>query len=318
MVSVVVAAYNAERFIATAIDSVLRQTYSNIELIVVNDASTDSTADIVRSYLTDGRNIRLFDMPNNQGVSAARNMAIEAAAGEWIAILDADDRFAPTRIEVLLRFAQQTGVDMVADNLELREFETDLPLGPAFPESWMSSKEEVTTEFLLERDLPGLYRREIGFMKPLLRRRFLVESKITYATDIWAGEDFLLYMECLLHGAQFRLLNEQLYIYGVRRGSASYHRRANVELVKGNRRLLDVVGPKAGRSLQLLEFRGMLLKFEIFKWHCEERRWAAAFRSASGIPASYLLAKIGHAAMRRFGIERGNATEVAFRRMKPS
>ena len=94
-ISAVIPAYNAETYIARAIDSVLAQTCPVDEIIVVDDGSTDKTAGIARSY---GDKVKLIQQPN-AGVSAARNTGIFAATGDWIAFLDADDEWLPNKIE---------------------------------------------------------------------------------------------------------------------------------------------------------------------------------------------------------------------------
>jgi glycosyltransferase involved in cell wall biosynthesis len=96
-VSVVMAAYNAAEYVAESIESVLAQTYTNFELLVVDDASVDATADIVRS-IADPR-VRLLSLPTNSGAAAARNLALRSARAELIAILDADDIAYPKRLE---------------------------------------------------------------------------------------------------------------------------------------------------------------------------------------------------------------------------
>ena len=93
-ISVVIPAYNAEKHIARAIDSVLAQTRPADEVIVVDDGSTDATAEVVRSY---GDKV-IFLQQENAGVSVARNAAIEAATGDWIAFLDADDEWLPEKL----------------------------------------------------------------------------------------------------------------------------------------------------------------------------------------------------------------------------
>ncbi len=95
-VSVVIPAFNAERYIGRAIRSVLVQTRSADEIIVVDDGSTDGTAEAVRSF---GEAVRLIQQPN-AGVSVARNTGIEAAAGDWIALLDADDEWLPEKMKL--------------------------------------------------------------------------------------------------------------------------------------------------------------------------------------------------------------------------
>jgi glycosyltransferase involved in cell wall biosynthesis len=98
-VSVVIPAFNAGRWVARAIDSVLAQDWPNVEVIVVNDGSTDNTDEVCRSY---GERIR-YVRQENAGVSAARNRGIELAEGQLIAFLDADDQFLPSMVSTLVR-----------------------------------------------------------------------------------------------------------------------------------------------------------------------------------------------------------------------
>ncbi len=96
LVSIVIPAYNAYRTLAQTLDSVLAQTYSNIEVIVVNDGSTDGTADVLRAHAD---KVRGIDQPNG-GLARARNTGCRTARGEFIALMDADDLCTPERIAV--------------------------------------------------------------------------------------------------------------------------------------------------------------------------------------------------------------------------
>jgi len=98
LVSVVIAAYNAEAFISDTLKSILAQTYRNFEVIVVDDGSHDQTAEIVRSYAEIDDRIRLIQQENS-GVAASRNLAIQHSSGEYIAPIDADDIWYPKRLE---------------------------------------------------------------------------------------------------------------------------------------------------------------------------------------------------------------------------
>lgn len=102
-VSVVIPAYNAEKYIAEAIDSVLKQTLRPNEIIVVDDGSTDHTAKIIKTYENKVR----YLYQNNSGPSAARNKGIKAAHCEWIAFLDADDTWVPEKLEKQLSLLQR-------------------------------------------------------------------------------------------------------------------------------------------------------------------------------------------------------------------
>ena len=101
LLSTIIPAYNAEKFITRAIDTVIAQTYPNIEIIVVDDGSRDETIALTREKLR--RDFKgqwqVIEFGNNRGVSAARNAALRAASGSWIQSLDADDFLAPTKFE---------------------------------------------------------------------------------------------------------------------------------------------------------------------------------------------------------------------------
>lgn len=111
MISVIIPSYNRASTLPMAINSVLGQTYRDIELILVDDGSTDGTEDLIRS-IRDSR-LRYIKLEKNGGACRARNIGIDAARGEYIAFQDSDDRWHPDKLERQLRFLQENGVDMV-------------------------------------------------------------------------------------------------------------------------------------------------------------------------------------------------------------
>jgi Glycosyl transferase family 2 len=104
-VSVLIPAYNQAQFLGDAIRSVLDQTYSNFELIIVNDASTDNTAEVVGQF--DDARIRCITHEQNRGLSAARNTGIRVASGDLIALLDSDDYYHPDKLKVHIDFLEK-------------------------------------------------------------------------------------------------------------------------------------------------------------------------------------------------------------------
>ncbi|MDR6854118.1 teichuronic acid biosynthesis glycosyltransferase TuaG [Variovorax guangxiensis] len=103
-VSVIIPCFNAARFIAETIESVLAQTYSSFELMVIDDKSTDGSAELVESYARIDPRVRLIRMPKNAGAPAApRNLGLVAARGEWVAFLDADDLWHPRKLELQMQ-----------------------------------------------------------------------------------------------------------------------------------------------------------------------------------------------------------------------
>jgi glycosyltransferase involved in cell wall biosynthesis len=114
LVSVVIGVYNAERYIAEAIDSVLAQDHRPLELIVVDDGSTDGSGDVVRRYPD-----VVYIRQENGGNGSARNTGVAAASGEFLAFLDADDRFTPGKLSLQLRALEEDpGLDLVFGHVQ--------------------------------------------------------------------------------------------------------------------------------------------------------------------------------------------------------
>lgn len=111
LISIIMAAYNAEKTINSAIQSVLTQTYENWELIVIDDCSKDRTVQIVTS-IVDPR-IRVLRNERNSGVSLSRKKGMDAAKGAWIAVLDSDDMWTPDKLQRQIDLADETGANLV-------------------------------------------------------------------------------------------------------------------------------------------------------------------------------------------------------------
>ena len=108
LVSIIMPSYNTAQYIAKTIQSVIRQTYTNWELLIVDDCSTDNTEEIVASYATDSR-IRWMKNDLNCGAAMSRNRALREARGKWIAFLDSDDLWEPQKLERQLAFMRENG-----------------------------------------------------------------------------------------------------------------------------------------------------------------------------------------------------------------
>jgi glycosyltransferase involved in cell wall biosynthesis len=122
-VSVVIPAYNCADFVGAAIESVLTQTHPALEIIAINDGSTDGTEGVLKSF---GTRVRALSQPN-RGMSAARNRGCELANGEWVAFLDADDTWLPEKLEKQLRAGEDPEVGLVYTNRYNIGAKGDLP-----------------------------------------------------------------------------------------------------------------------------------------------------------------------------------------------
>ena len=112
-VSVIVPVYNVEVFLRRCVDSILLQTYPNLEIIIVNDASTDHTLSVIKRYANQDNRIRFIDKQVNGGVSLARNDALHIASGTYLMFVDGDDWLEPHTCEVAIQSCQENKADIV-------------------------------------------------------------------------------------------------------------------------------------------------------------------------------------------------------------
>lgn len=218
-VSVVMPCYNSAAGVRRAIDSVLDQTCVDLELIVVDDASTDSTREIIAAIAKTDWRIQLIFSERNSGPGIARNMGISKATGKWIAFIDSDDWYESERLEILLDAAESDGAMVVADNQffvqenadrpwrQLRKNSTDLP--------W-----HLKPNDLLKGDRWGRIS-NFGLLKPIVQRQFLNDSKIHYDEEIGIAEDFYFLLKCTQRASYTLFVNRPLYNYQFRKGSFS-------------------------------------------------------------------------------------------------
>ena len=109
LVSIITPSCNSAPFIGATIESVLSQTYTDWELIIVDDCSSDNTMEIARHYADRDRRIRLHILDTNSGAAVARNTALAMARGRWVAFLDSDDIWTPEKLETQIRFMTENG-----------------------------------------------------------------------------------------------------------------------------------------------------------------------------------------------------------------
>jgi succinoglycan biosynthesis protein ExoO len=222
-VSFVIAAFNVEHFIETAIRSALEQTRVRVEVIVIDDASTDGTARIVERLFANDARVTLVRCGQNSGPGAARNSALRLARGDWIAILDGDDFLLPGRSRTLLDCAMAMDADIVGDNFERVTIE-GRPTGRfLFNTAQTPFHFHVdTAEFLAANQFLAPCRFSLGAVKVMVRRSFLSEHSITHLQDVPVGEDFHFILSCLLKGASFVVSSSSGYKYRIRPGSQSW------------------------------------------------------------------------------------------------
>jgi glycosyltransferase involved in cell wall biosynthesis len=302
-VSVVIAAYQAAEFVGEAIGSALAQTMPDLEVLVVDDCSTDATWTVLTQWAARDPRVRPLRQARRSGPGAARNAGISAARGTWIAILDADDLFLPERLERLTGTAEARGADLMADNLLMADFASGRSLGLRFRESSLACTEAVTLQDAIRRDMPCVAEGEkFGFLQPIIRRDFLERHRIRYAEEVRAGEDWLLYGTCIAHGARFHTGPEGYYVYRLRGGSVTANRANTLSQSAGNRHMRRICARLGHHDvLPLLLERQRMIDIDSYALLVERGQLLDALRHAHpGSPARLLRhARIAFGALRR-------------------
>ena len=211
--SVIIPAYNVSDIIGRAIRSAAAQTFAPLEILIIDDCSTDKTVEVVKALGRDIPALRLLSTPANSGPAAARNVGLRAAKGDWIALLDSDDAWKPGRLKRLSEVASATSADFVADNLVMWDAVADAQFKPAYFELPESQKEITLVDMFSADDNFDFSKASFSLMKPIFRRTFLTEHNLEYNETMKIGEDFTFYVENLFNGAKFILINEAYYIY---------------------------------------------------------------------------------------------------------
>jgi succinoglycan biosynthesis protein ExoO len=207
-VTVVVPVYNSAGTLDRAIRSVLDQTLTAFELLIVDDGSTDQSLVVARSLAETDTRITVVALPQNIGKSRAMNQAMERARGDWVAILDADDRYQPNRLAVLVAAGEATGVDLVADNQLHLDDATGQLFRQAFDEPGVG-REVGLADFISHSNPAAPF--DFGILKPMLRTAFLRRTGLAYYPGAKLAEDFYFMMECFAAGGRGWLVHEPLY-----------------------------------------------------------------------------------------------------------
>ena len=220
LVSVIMPAYNAERYIAESIQSVLDQSYGNWELVVVDDGSTDKTAETVQRFAArDSRVNYIFQ--ENSGQGKARNTGIESSSGALIAFLDADDLWLPEKLERQVQSLIDTKADVVYSDITII-YEGDIDLGlTEFPTA------TGETEGIRMFDLL-LIENRIPVASVILRKEiFNVAGPFEESRTYQGCEDYDLWLKLAAHGALFYGMPEKLVKYR-RHSTAMTHKESKV------------------------------------------------------------------------------------------
>ncbi len=250
LVSIGVATFNASRHVEAALRSALAQTVADIEVIVVDDASSDDTVARVDAIMQRDPRVRLERLTANGGPAVARNRALALARGRWFAILDSDDLFAPDRLEKLIAAAEARGADLIADNLAVFEGDGEIAARSYLPAStkgkWLTLNDYLDGARMFSGGA------DYGYLKPIIRMERLRAAGIQYDARLRVAEDDDLVVRMLLDGFRYWIAPELTYGYRRHDQSTSHRlssRNAHAIVASSAALLADTAGHPASARL---------------------------------------------------------------------
>lgn len=236
-VSVIIPVYNAKEYIGECLDSLVKQTFQDFEVIIVDDCSTDGSCEIVKSF---GDKFKVLTLSKNSGCpSLPRNFALTEARGKYVYFLDSDDLLSTTALEELYKVAEKFAADVVHSE-KCFVFLDKYGINSAQPESFQTG--EFVTEPTLETLDIG--KRVIGFTQKrfmwqvwgkLFRRQFLSDNKIKFPA-ISIFEDYVFVFECLVAAKNYVRVPFVNYYYRVHDDSLSHKAQDGVRFIQ------DIIG----------------------------------------------------------------------------
>jgi glycosyltransferase involved in cell wall biosynthesis len=244
LVSVSMPVFNSERYIAEAIESILSQTYTNFELIIVDDGSSDRTREIIDRF-TDPRIIKIYS-DQNRGLITTRNLIAERAKGKYLALLDADDRAMPERLQSQVEFLESNAADICgADHWTLNQVNGEV----------RRSKQRYS-----DADIRALLAVCSPLCNPAIMGRLEIFQQFPYKESYRHAEDYCLWIEIALAGYRFANLQKKLIVYRLHSAqtSVNYLQFARNVFCQAQGRYLEAIGipqisfPKALPFLQRL------------------------------------------------------------------
>ena len=220
MLSVIIPIYNSEKYLEKCLESVVNQTFTDMEIILVNDGSTDHSLDICNSYQKKDTRIKVISKENG-GLIRARKTGLSAAAGKRIGFVDSDDWIEPEMYEVLLRHMEETGCDMISSGIT-RDYQDENRSVDLFDHYEEGCCTDLTAEiyptmlFDFQQNDFGLY---CTLVNKVFKKEILEEVYAEIQEEVFYGEDALTcYPYCLLCRSIF-ILHQSFYHYSIRSGS---------------------------------------------------------------------------------------------------
>ncbi|PMC80347.1 hypothetical protein CJ191_01950 [Aerococcus viridans] len=213
-VSIIMPAYNSNKTIQRAIDSVINQTYKNIELIIINDGSIDNTNEIINKNCLEDSRIKKFEIQNS-GSAVARNIGLDNASGDYIGFVDSDDEIEIDMIEKLISIATEFNTDIVSCS-----FKWVYPKN-TIPEKTLLRSGYFSKQNLIEEIYPYIFSTESfedyipkTMWTKLFKKELIMDNEIRFVPELKMSQDIIFSITAFLNSNSFYYLpSEKLYNY---------------------------------------------------------------------------------------------------------
>ena len=204
LVSIIVPVYNCEKYIGTCIESIVTQSYKNIEVIIIDDGSIDNTYKIIKEYINNDKRIKYFTQENS-GPSVARNRGIEKANGEYLIFIDSDDFIEKIYVEKLVNEIQSNGLDIACCGYIDKSKYGVVKLN----DFW------INKDILNKQEFLGCVCNGVGgvLWSKIFRKDIIIENKIRMNPKIFMSEDLIFILEYCKYINKVGVINEYLYHY---------------------------------------------------------------------------------------------------------
>ena len=210
-ISIIVAVYNIEKFLPKCLDSLCLQSLNDIEIICVNDGSTDKSLDILNEYAKKDSRIKIINQKNN-GVAAARNAGLSVAQGEYLQFVDGDDWINLNLCEKVYNVAQKNDSDIVMFNVAFYDNKKNCVISGKFfnSSSWTGHVDENTAH--VYSDCVTIFYGNLSAANKLYRKSFIDSIGVKFPENV-RFEDHLFHLESVFSSSRINILDEQLYYY---------------------------------------------------------------------------------------------------------
>ncbi len=222
--SILIPLYNSAATLRRCLASAQAQTLTDIEILVTDDASTDDSAAVAEAVAQTDPRIRVLRRAENAGKPHAMNVMMAQARGDWVAVLDADDAYAPDRLARLIDAAEQHGADMAADNLDYVDagLKSGDGFGTVLRTAFDPNRPDTVVgkpEFIGSADSYAEF--DYGILKPVIRRSFVLAHNLTYHEGSRLAEDFTYLMDYFVAGGRLVVCAAPLYQWTMPFGTVS-------------------------------------------------------------------------------------------------